>query len=548
MTDQELTKIIKEILNSGEISVRISMGYKSAMENFSKWTNPWRYLMERFPLKPSEMGGTLPPAMKKILQENGSPGAFNGVYVAFSLDNLINMLYIPYLVKLAKSKSLTTPRDVKELVTHTIDGYKPISKEVESILAHEYAHVILEHTRRAHLWEQESERSETERNAFIAATEIEANRAYGVDTDSTMYKYAAFTDEKYPKVCDMDNFWDIYQYFLEEFTNSQPQSNSSSPSSQSKSDNHSKEENSASAESHPSEGEGGTDNPLQETVQEALSRLKKEFELNSSLSDPDRTLSDALGIRPFHEPQVGNPFGMGGDSKPTLSANDRLDLFVKGQRQRSLEMALSKIRSNFKGQVTKSKTPSYSRISRRPYQGDLIRKGKKPLPTKSPSILIALDASGSMSSSTIKNTTEKLCDVVETIGRKTDNCYICMHRSYVEGTTKLSNYKELLSRYSPTGGNEFSNVLDEARRLKVDVVLNVGDGLDHIHRFQPIPPKPVSQSCFAEPTPVWIDVIVTDFITSTVDHSPVYWRTVKEDNYPRQTIILGKLSPKPSSK
>ena len=124
--------------------------------------------------------------------------------------------------------------------------------------------------------------------------------------------------------------------------------------------------------------------------------------------------------------------------------------------------------------------PTYSRPSRRASDNDLFKKGKKNDARFNPSILLALDSSGSMSSTTIKQVTEATVDIIKALGRDISNCYICLHDGKVYNLQKLKDYKKAINGYNPHGGNNFYKVYKKAVELNCDVVLNVGDGLDSI--------------------------------------------------------------------
>ena len=434
--------------------------------------SPYSYLIREYPILVDD---EMPTAYSITLLKADSPAMFTGDYVAIST----------YLV--AKTIMEGILAKVRKRGARVIVASNNLTTEILTIIAHEYTHALYNHGVLRQRFHKRTGGKDDK--TYLLACEIQANRGVYVNRDAFVYELGVNEEKFIDDVPDiataktLDNIYiaikNVYKDKINNNNNNnnnqedkkddnnqsnkqrQQQSKSGSQSEENKQNQGDRQQSKQQSKSGSQSEEAGKE--LNATQQEALNRLFKQEEKKDT----------ATGfLHDYSEEDI--------EHDNEKDARTLLNEYNQRVETAKIKKSLLKLRAVLKGDLSKGKVPTYSRPSRRQPDGDLFKKGKKNDARFNPSILLALDASGSMSSTTIKQVTEATVDIIKALGRDISNCYICLHRSKVFNLEKLKDYKKAINGYNPNGGNNFLNVYQKAVELNCDVVLNVGDGLDSI--------------------------------------------------------------------
>lgn len=460
-TEKELTEAVEKVDKWCKDRIRwvIDVYFKST-------GSPYNYLIREYPILVDD---ELPPAYVAALINAESPAMFTGDYVAVSTKLVAKTVIEGALVRAEKVA----------MVGISDSG---LTGEILTIIAHEYTHALYNHTILRQRFHKKTKGKDDK--TFMLACEIQANRGVYVNKTSLVYELGV-TEEKFIKdVPDiataktLDNIYialkNVYKDKIEnnnkEGNNDENQSNkqgqkqqSGSQSEENKQNQGDKQQSKQQSKSGSQSEESETGKELNDVQQKALDRLFKQEEKKGTSSG---------FLHDYSEDEAED------DSEK--DAKTLLNEYNQRVETAKIKKSLLKLRAVLKGDLSKGKVPTYSRPSRRASDNNLFKKGKKNDARFNPSILLALDSSGSMSSTTIKQVTEATVDIIKALGRDISNCYICLHDGKVYNLQKLKDYEEVLKTYQPSGGNNFLRVYQKAVELNCDVVLNVGDGLDSI--------------------------------------------------------------------
>ncbi len=444
-TEEELAEAVEKVDKWCKDRIRwvIDLYFKSI-------DSPYNYLIREYPILVDD---ELPPAYVMALINAESPAMFAGDYVAVSTKLVAKTVIEGALIRAEKVAM------VKISGSGLID-------EILTIIAHEYTHALYNHTVLRQRFHKKTKGKDDK--TFMFACEIQANRGVYVNKTSLVYELGV-TEEKFIKdVPDiataktLDNIYtalkNVYKDKIENNNNNQQQGENNKDENQS---NKQGQQQQSKSGSQSEESETGKE--LNDVQQKALDRLFKQEEKKGTSSG---------FLHDYSEDEVED------DSEK--DARTLLEEYNQRVETAKIKKSLLKLRAVLKGDLSKGKVPTYSRPSRRASDNNLFKKGKKNDARFNPSILLALDSSGSMSSTTIKQVTEATVDIIKALGRDISNCYICLHDGKVYNLQKLKDYEEVLKTYHPNGGNNFLRVYQKAVELNCDVVLNVGDGLDSI--------------------------------------------------------------------
>lgn len=186
--------------------------------------------------------------------------------------------------------------------------------------------------------------------------------------------------------------------------------------------------------------------------------------------------------------EKGHAFGLdqGSQTVVDISEHDEPDSILRkweaDYNAQVIAKSLEKMKSDIVGKIARERVDTYARQARRDTSDGLLKKGTKRATRSTPKILVALDKSGSMSSTTTAQATEAIAKIFDTTGRPTQGCYICLHDGEAHEHKPFKQWKEVVTHFYPSGGNDFVDVMRLANKLNVDVVLNVGDGGDYFGR------------------------------------------------------------------
>ena len=571
------TKALVEKL-SAKYLPEIIRATPNVIARFKHSGNLYRYLATQIPILVDEQ---LPPALESYMEKMDTPATFTGDYIGFSTRRAAKVV-AEGAVYLASQAG----EDPNDYIMHA-------SREVQTILAHEFTHILCDHIAQ----EQAHGKHFKDKYSYRLAEEIQANRGYMVDAGSWVYAMG-ITDEYYkdkiPELPTARTLPNIYQAIKNSLGDKvdeiakQPESqqqqsqeqkqgeqNEEQPNENNKggksNENSQKEEGNGqpnnspanqqtdqsensgkpegrSTEKNQGESQGSTGGQEQadnqgELSQEQQRRIQKMAKQMENDHTPETSVEQMLGIKPqepgkegenkqtIEVPEYdnsdgdtqptsgqGSPFGMGGMGSGPLgdTPEEMLKNLNEKMDKKNIEKALARLRSEIKGNVSKGRTKSYSRPPRRTLEGDLMKKGIKKDARFNPSILVALDKSGSMDCTKVTAVATAVDNIVKQLGRDISNCYICLHDGTVKECQKLGNWKDVVRRYYASGGNQFSEVYRQAQRLGCDVVLNVGDGLDEITSNRVSHSK---KQVFGGKQITWFDVIVSQL----GGYSSHYW-------------------------
>ena len=442
-TEEELTEAVKKVDNwcKDRIHGVIDLYFKSI-------DSPYNYLIREYPILVDD---ELPPAYVMALINAESPAMFTGDYVAVSTKLVAKTVIEGALIR----------ADKVAMVGISGSG---LTDEILTIIAHEYTHALYNHTVLRQRFHKKTKGKDDK--TFMLACEIQANRGVYVNKTALVYELGV-TEEKFikdvPDIATAKTLDNIYialkNVYKDKIENNQQGKGKEDNKDENQGDKQGQQQQSGS---QGEESEAGKE--LNDVQQKALDRLFKQEEKKGTSSG---------FLHDYSEDEV--------EDYSEKDARTILEEYNQRAETAKIKKSLLKLRAVLKGDLSKGKVPTYSRPSRKSSaDSGLFKKGKKNDARFNPSILLALDSSGSMSSTTIKQVTEATVDIIKALGRDISNCYICLHDGKVYNLQKLKDYEEVLKTYQPNGGNNFLRVYQKAVELNCDVVLNVGDGLDSI--------------------------------------------------------------------
>lgn len=446
-------------------------------------------LVKRHPLR---VGDEVPAHIKRNLDEHHTCACTDSNIVYVDIDNAREMF--------------KRARDISEKA-----GNEPAGAEwwyaennFKTILVHEYTHILMRHVEAGIKFTRAN--GDKYYPIFALACDIEANRGYGIRSDSDIYQIGV-TDVYYPECQGVNGLMNIYRVLkknygdeiLNDYSEQQQKLGSEDgedgeseqneePNSQASSDEKDSKSKTAKSESSD-EGEGGSAEPtsseeqmregrkqaLQRAVQsmeemkeemEELASMMTEEELDSGLEQFDEETGEGNLDVDGHGSAVG---GYDGTPKQVLDAVYNQHLAKK------VENAISSLKNLVRGSQIRNREKTYSRQSRKEGADGLIRKGVKSKKVLAPRILVAMDSSGSMNSTEVTPVATAIGTVAKMLG-KTKGSFICEHDAYVKNVMPLSKWEEVVKGYYPHGDNDFDEVLKKAIELDVEMVINVGDG------------------------------------------------------------------------
>ena len=424
-------------------------------------------LAKRYPIR---YGNEIPKYIHDMLTEHNTCACTDGKAIYIDIINAIKMF---------------------KGISNEVDHYEYTSNFC-TLITHEYTHILMMHQRKGiefvHKYGEENYR------IFSLACEIEANRAYRIDSTSQIYKIGV-TEDTFPKCKYVYGLMNIYQILCEEYKDEINNSNDSEPN-----------QNEQGEEGE--EGEEDESEAKRSKISKAVE--KHEMDMIASLEQIKRDL-DNMSQEELDKLTEPNPNSLGKPDEHIVRTyegktdvieaieklyNENIDIEMN-----RIMLKLSNIIKGTDGKNIKRKISTYSRQSRKSNQDGLIMKGKKNAKIIAPKVLVAMDSSGSMSSTSVKNVAEAIGTIAKKLG-KTKGSYICMHESHVSNVHKLSEYEQTLSKYRPDGCNDFDKVLKLAIELNVEIVINIGDGLCELMS------KEMMQEAVKKNIK-WIDVIVS---------------------------------------
>lgn len=456
--------------NTVEASIR------SALDRMTnKGKGMYAPLVERWPIVMHNVPKVAMNAMKSM----SAPATTDGNYVYIDLDEMTNLAN--WLLD--------------EYNTGKYHGYLDLISELTLILCHEYTHLLCQHNRQGQ--EFNATHNDDDINTFTIACEIEANRGYMIDRNCILYQSYAVSDYHFPETVHDKYLPQIYETLKKKYGNNlnNVMNGNSDSSDEGDGDKSGSEGNSKAQEGQ--KGEKG--NVTGQKSQNGSQGQKKGNEGNSDdsgegkVSKMQRSVIERMrksDIAMAKSRMTGNDLlphderpsqGMGGDDEGYMSLDPvgELQKVYKDWKKKFIKEELGKLKGIIEGSVSKERVKTYSRQSRKQGNDGLMMKGSKRSARSCPTILLAMDSSGSMDVTSMNDVASAIAEIFDTCGRPTKGCYICKHTSRVSDVRPLKEWKIVAKSFYASGGNNFVNVMEKALELDVDVVLNVGDGWDY---------------------------------------------------------------------
>lgn len=450
----------------------------------------YSYLSQRFPLT---WGRAVPKSILEHLEKNNTFACTNGEKVYFSLD-LFAEQYYQFLEKAEVS-----------VESFLEDSHYKVRCDVKTVIAHEYTHILMCHSLRLTQFAKKS-KSRNNIHTYALACEIEANRGKGVVVSSGAYKIGV-TEAAFPEVAGVYGLQNIYEALKRKFGDkidkvarnfasegNQEQGNSSSSGQPKPGQEKSAEPSQAQAESSKNSDEGSFTEAQLEAIKRVVSASKESFGRPESLGahQPEETVKEFL-----EEHNISQSMLESGDIKDIFKSIDTAAMKVQMYRE------MGKLKGILSGSdLGINRKPTYSRPSRKESTDGLMKKGIKRGKAKSPTVLIAVDQSGSMQSTTSKEVLAAIMEVIRVIGKSMKGSYICLHDTSLHFVSPLKDYKQVAAAFCAGGSNDFEKVLALALKKGVEMVINVGDGLDTL-----CDPELLAE--FKKRQLRWVDVLIS---------------------------------------
>lgn len=425
------------------------------------------HLAKRVPLRIDE---EIPVAVEALLKEHHTCACTNSDIVYVDTEKANEMF--------VRAKKVSDPSwKGKEVV-----GYDA-TNNYQTILVHEYTHVLMRHVEKGAKFV--SANGDKNYPIFALACDIEANRGYGIARGSDIYNIGV-TEDSYPECRGVEGLMNIYRtlkkYYGDEILKNYKEFANSGDDDEGENSSESKEGQGGES-SMPESGSG--ESVSDRKAQERKSALKEAFndaeKLKADIEKKMATMTreELADSKDDFDEEHGQGIGDGAEKEvgAPLSPCEVIKKEYNDNLKRDVEKAMSKLRGLVHGSNIMTRTKTYSRQSRKEGADGLIRKGVKNAKVLAPRILVAMDSSGSMNVSEVTPVATAIGTIAKTLG-KTKGSYICEHDSCVKNLYPLSQWEKVVSGYHPYGDNDFDAVLRKALELKVEVVLNVGDGFE----------------------------------------------------------------------
>lgn len=489
---------------------------RQALRDATSWLERNTYLAPIIESHPVVVDYDMPRAMEERMREENSFCKTDGKYVYVLTENAYDVL---------TGKGI----DPGDFIFNDA-----IRDELRCVLAKEYAHVVMQHTRQQRYFEKSDD---FKKNTFAVACEIEANRSKGVDKDSTVYK-DGLTDDTFPCTKGKKYLKQIYQALLEQYGDSienemsgEADENDEPQDAQNEPQDAQNQKDGDDTESDGKDAQNGSSKPTQQNnglTDEQKSKLQKFASQKDDLSPLDGD-NDLLmdGDNKDSGDDAGKMAGKDGE-QPTI--NDLNEIIWKRWKAKQVRKEIRKLKGSVQGVLSRKKRGTYSRPTRRSIEENgLIRKGVAKDRSAMPKILVALDCSGSMESQKIKSVARAIGNIFEDLGRPTKGCKMCLFHHEIVGVAPMRSWKKFVETYQAWGGTDYDNVLELALKLDVDVVIEVGDG------FCNFEDKKLATTFF-ESGRKWYDAVIIE--PSDLSYCLQEVEADEKNNFHRELIFL----------
>lgn len=459
--------------------------------------------VDRFPIIED---GEIDQATLDGLDKNNSCACTDGTRVCFSSERAVEFF--------------------KEAMRKHGETYE-ISKEVRALISHEYTHILCEHQAIAEALARKYDNGgkvpAAVAECHTVACEIQANRGAGVEHNTVTWKIGV-TDERFPETKGLYTYSEIFAALLQSYNKKQKlikqlaqtvkdmigdelvkQAQDKKGQGKGKGEGK-KEKAQGQGQGQSLEIEDGNKAPKTE---EATERELTPQEIEDILKKAESAEQEVYG----ELQEFGGGYGLDAksDNKLELNPDNKLSTEFKRWDEQRIKKELKRMKGYVRGSLSRERQSSYSRPSRRNIDptSKLIRKGVKKGNSLMPKVLVAMDSSGSMGGTPVTAVATAIGNLFKDLGRPTEGCYIVKHHHECSKPQPLSQWKEVVESFYPSGGNCFNNVIKLANELNVDVVFNIGDGCDCcVRSYEDHLDKECSE--FMAAGRKWVDTLILD--------------------------------------
>lgn len=461
----------------------------------------WEYLAKQFPVF---FDDRLPAIDKANLD----------VHETFSFAN-------PYYVGFSESRALKQIQDFYTSNNLELTGGE-LARNIRNVLMHEFGHILL-----GHVFEK-SKKTELDTAAQVITAEIETNRGVDKSDRGKYFDEVIISDdqEDFETIKPFISHEAVYgavKRLLQQEKDKQPKDNQCKNSGGG-GDNKQNKPNSGQQNQGVENNPSHTQQTQRENSEQGGEPAKKPDHVGTMVQAMrDSASDDAL------QRDVLSELGLDAskDFREAQDIKEKLRVLRNLAQNHKIKQALAKIKGELAGDLSKEKIGTYSRPSRKVGDDGLMRRGVKRGATKRPSVLIALDESGSMDTTAVQTAATAVKMIARTIGRNRTDVTICSFSTGINRVAKLKNYEQVVNSYRPHGGTNFDSVVSLANRQGCDVVICIGDGEDSL-----------STHSFDGKLRKWIDVLITPLDISEQIRYYEYTDTDRETGR-RETYWLG---------
>lgn len=427
-----------------------------------------------------------------------------------------------------------------------------IGAEVQSVIAHEYTHIICEHNAigeaLARRFKGRVPRGVS--TCHLIACEIQANRGIGVNKGTVIYKHGV-TEEDFPCVKGLYNYSDIFSALLKEYNKQKKEmekfaqqiadmfGDSISEQNKNGSSKSKSKKGEKAGEKSQSQTSGLTDKEqMEKKEQETEDGELTEEDIKQAIDEAEKAEQEVLSeIQEF-----GGGYGLDkvDDDKLELIPDTRQKVEYERWDEERIKNEIKRMRGYVAGSFAREREKSYSRPSRRNIDpsSTLLRKGVKNGKRSMPKVLVAMDSSGSMGGTPVTVVATAIGNLFKDLGRPTEGCYIVKHESRCSEPKPLREWEEVVKSFRPSGGNCFNNVVKLANELDVDVVFNIGDGCDCcVRRYYENGEADTECQEFVSAGRKWVDTLILD--KKENGYFDGEWKFDDKNGFHREIIQLG---------
>lgn len=419
-------------------------------------TGMYSILSKRYPLYSDE---NVPPAEMRHLLSHHTPACADDDHVYFSSE-MFKELWEEGLNSNEEPVAGKTSIDMLE--------------SIQALIVHEYTHIVMEHLKRLKTFMKKSKNARNI-HTYTLACEIEANRGWRMPMNSYVYQVGV-TDDAFPECKGISGLTNIYNVLKKKHGNAIEKA--ANAASEQEEDGTGGDDDGGGEEEKSSSQPSSQSSSLSDEQKKAIEKMAQEHSTERLMvkkrdnSREEEDLEDAS-------------IAGGGDEEAPVkeykSAWEAIQAFKDRYLQKEIDKDLSALKGVLTGEdIAISKVKTYSRPARRDGENGLMRKGAKRGKHNAPRVLVGLDCSGSMDCTSMSDVMSTCASIIKVTGTKMSGSYICTHDERVGNMAPLQEWESVIRRFDPYGGNNFDDLLREALRLNVEMVIDLGDGYDTI--------------------------------------------------------------------